>query len=166
MFIHWTLDNNILCKNFLNEDKQLLLHIEIRWLSRGKVLNYIFPLHSEIRQFLMDCKLFDRHLLFEWAEMYFSCMEEIPVNTFKVQDKVETTIKEFIREKIGLKIIILNHPLHYTLPLILYNILQHIWSTWNKCSEITFLPWSQKMSRWDTDFILQKLVKWKSYLRT
>ncbi|XP_069083619.1 zinc finger BED domain-containing protein 5-like [Pleurodeles waltl] len=44
----------IVCAEMGAEHDGLLFHTEVRWLSRGKVLNRIFELRNEVRQFLVD----------------------------------------------------------------------------------------------------------------
>ncbi|XP_004441803.1 PREDICTED: SCAN domain-containing protein 3 [Ceratotherium simum simum] len=47
---------SLLCDNMETDHKQLLLHAEIRWLSRGKVLSRMFEIRNELLVFLQSKK--------------------------------------------------------------------------------------------------------------
>ena len=44
----------LLCKKMEAEHTQLLLHTEVRWLSRGKILNRLFKLRTEVGMFCKE----------------------------------------------------------------------------------------------------------------
>lgn len=47
---------SILCNEMGSTYKRLLLHTEVRWLSRGKILRRIFDLRNEVNVFLIEKK--------------------------------------------------------------------------------------------------------------
>lgn len=56
---------SIMCNEMGSDHNKLLLHTEVRWLSRGKVLSRLFELRQEVQIFLMDSK-------FKEAELFLS----------------------------------------------------------------------------------------------
>lgn len=92
-----------------SQHTHLLLHTDVRWLYRGKVLTRLFELRDEIRLFLIDAhfELTECFNDFNWLAKvaYLTdiftklnelnlCLQGTVVNIFKVEDKIEAIIKK------------------------------------------------------------------------
>jgi hypothetical protein len=93
-----------------SEHYQLLLHSEIRWLSRGKVLSRLFELKDEVRLFFIEHKSFSSSECmndYSWlatlahlSNIYTHLnalnlnLQEVHVTIFKVENKIEAMIKK------------------------------------------------------------------------
>jgi hypothetical protein len=53
-----------LCKNLDKRNINLLLHTEIQWLSRGRVLNRVFELKGELQDYFQENSMPDFSMSF------------------------------------------------------------------------------------------------------
>lgn len=98
---------SLLCKEIGSEHEQLLIHTEVRWLSRGRILTRFVELRDELRVFLLDTKYADVLTDFSWlcSTAYLADMFEHlnvlnlslqgkNVDMFKVEDKISAMVKK------------------------------------------------------------------------
>lgn len=102
-----------MCQEMGSEHQQLLLHTEVRWLSRGKILTRLFELKDEVFVFLSDfdkdkkfvdllndenwlCKLaYLSDIFFKLNELN-TTLQGKKLNIFSANDKIESFKKKII----------------------------------------------------------------------
>ena len=99
----------IMCNDMGAKHDKLLLHTEMRWLSRGKVLFRLFELRAEVRLFLIDMNSPFQNLFCDdvWLSKLayladvFRFLNELnisfqgaTVDIFQVSDKINSTVRK------------------------------------------------------------------------
>lgn len=106
----------VLCNEMGSEHEHLLLHCEVRWLSKGNVLKRLFELRNEVLLFLEEHPPTSKDTIFEFRDRFhdltwllklaylcdiFDFLNELnknlqgdKVDVFKVSEKVEAAIKK------------------------------------------------------------------------
>ena len=99
----------IMCNDMGAEHDQLLLHTEVQWLSRGKVLFRLFELRAEVCLFLVDIISPFQNLF--WEDVWLSklaylvdvfrflndlnlSLQGATVDIFQVSDKINSTVRK------------------------------------------------------------------------
>ena len=99
----------IMCNDMGAEHDKLLLHTEVRWLSRGKVLFRLFELRAEVRLFLIDINSPFQNLfcddvwlsklayladVFRFLNELNLSLQGATVDIFQVSDKINCTVRK------------------------------------------------------------------------
>ena len=99
----------IMCNNMDAEHDKLLLHTEVRWLSRGKVLFRLFELRAEVLLFLIDINSPFQNLfcddvwlsklayladVFRFLNELNPSLQGTTVDIFQVSDKINSTVRK------------------------------------------------------------------------
>ena len=88
---------SLLCEDYGSKHKTLLLHTEVRWLSRGKTLTRLLVLRAELQMFLSDTsfnlkdRLYDKTWLFRLSFMADIFQKRNELN-LSLQGKQQTTV--------------------------------------------------------------------------
>ena len=99
----------IMCNDMGAEHDKLLLHTEVRWLSRGKVLLRLIELRAEVRLFLIDINSPFQNLfcddvwlsklayladIFRFPNELNLSLQGATVDIFQVSDKINSTVRK------------------------------------------------------------------------
>ncbi|XP_072399223.1 zinc finger BED domain-containing protein 5-like [Diabrotica undecimpunctata] len=98
---------SLLCKEIGREHEHLLIHTEVRWVCRGRILTRFCELRDEVRGFLLDTKYADVLTDFSWpcSTAYLAdvfkhlivlnlILQGKNVDMFKVEDKISAMVKK------------------------------------------------------------------------